>query len=92
MTMRPLLSEQGPKQSIWIAANHCAVAGLEYSLSGGTDRVTISGAIPKSCIGPGGTVILKFSTEHVRSFKETGVDTRQRGIGIEKVTIRDALH
>ena len=94
MTMHPLLSASAPRQTVWIDANHCRVTGVDYDLSHGSGPLTVSGAIPRSCIGARGTVVLRFSTDGLlQSRRSVGIneDTEAARIGIEKVLVRNSM-
>jgi len=91
LTVRVLLSAAAPKQSVWIDANRCRVAGLDFDLAQGAGPRVISGTIPADCVDADGTIVLRINTDRVRSPKELGIndDTRRLGVGVENVVIRD---
>jgi hypothetical protein len=90
LTVRPFLSVAAPKQSVWIDANRCRVAGFDFDLAQGGGARVISGTIPADCVDADGKIVLRINTDRVRSPKELGLsdDTRRLGVGIEKVIIR----
>ena len=91
LSIRALLSAAAPKQSVWVEANRCRVGSIEFDLARGSGFQTISGAIPTDCVDPDGKIVLRINTDRVRSPKEIGLndDTRQLGVGIENVIIRE---
>ena len=92
LSIRALLSRSAPKQTVWVEANHCRVRSTEFDLAHGSRPQTISGTIPATCIDADGKVVLRFNTDRARSPMELGIsgDSRQLGVGVEHVVIRES--
>jgi hypothetical protein len=90
LTVRPLLSSERPKQSVWIDANQCRVGSFDFDLSYASAPHIISGTIPANCINADGKVVLRIDTDGVRTPKDLGLneDTRALGVGIETLVLR----
>jgi hypothetical protein len=90
LSVGSLLSATADKQSVWVEANQCRVVGVDFNLAHGTGPQTISGSIPASCMGAGGTIALRINTDRVRSPKEIGIndDDRKLGVAVERVYIK----
>ncbi len=86
-----LLARSAPKQTVWVEANGCRVGSTEFDLAHRSGSQTISGAIQANCVDADGKVILRINTDRARSPMELGIngDTRQLGIGVEHVVIRE---
>ena len=93
MVLQGLLSDQAPRQSVWVDANGCRVGGGRFDLARDVNRLTISGSIPPVCIRKDGIVTLNINTNRAVTPKDIGIneDTRTLGVGIVEIMIREGV-
>lgn len=91
ITMRALLSEEAPTQSVWLTANDCQLGRLDYTLAGGITR-TLSGRIPGHCFDEDRNLELDIRTNRAARPSEIGIneDFRLLGIGVESLVFHQA--
>ena len=75
LTVRVLLSAAAPKQSVWIDANRCRVAGLDFDLAQGAGPRAISGSIPADCVDADGKIVLASTPIGCEARRRSGSTT-----------------
>ena len=90
ITMRALLSEDAPTQSVWLTANGCQLGRLDYDLASGITR-TLTGRIPGHCFDADNNLELDIRTNRAARPSEIGIneDSRPLGIGVESLVFRE---